>query len=205
MGAYKLVAAHDGHQTKWLDSVLLGVKSRPVGLAASVTKDDVRVGVGIQVLLASSVGLEDILERGDGLRIAGGAAATVVGRAVLDTVAVDVQVDERARLALEVDDVVVGLVVATVAGSWEKVRMASGYQQPKLGHLLPRTSSPALKKPLARGWSHWPLPRTLSTKLRTLAGTSRAITPVASSAAAMEVDVLRGAMFEIVKRVYIGE
>lgn len=94
--------------------MLLRVKGLPARPGALVTKDNVRVDVGVEILLRRAVRLENPLERGDGLGITRRTAAAVVGGAALDAVAVNVHVDELAVLALEVDDVVVLDVVAAV-------------------------------------------------------------------------------------------
>lgn len=112
---YQLVVAHDGHDAQRLDAVLPRVKVCKALPAARVAKDDVRMGIGVEIALAGAVAAEGVSKGRDGLGVARGAAATVVGWAVLDAVAVDVHVDQLAVFALQVDDVVVADVVAAVA------------------------------------------------------------------------------------------
>lgn len=111
---YKFVAADHGHETQGLHAVLLRVESLIPGLGSGVTKDHVRVHVGVEVGDALLVRLDGVCEGGDGLSIAGVAAPPVVCGTTLRTVAVYVHVGELAARALYVEDVVVGDVVATV-------------------------------------------------------------------------------------------
>jgi hypothetical protein len=80
------------------------------------------VHVGVEVPDALLVLLDDPLKRRDGLRVGAAAAPPVVAAPVLLAVAVDVHVGEGAARALEVDDVVVGHVVAAVREGWPLVR-----------------------------------------------------------------------------------
>lgn len=70
--------------------------------------------IGIQIALAGAVATHRVGKGCDGLRVARGTAAAVVGRAVLNAVTVNVHVDELAVFALQIDDVVVLHVVAAV-------------------------------------------------------------------------------------------
>jgi hypothetical protein len=119
-GAHQLVAANHSHDRQRLDAVLLRVKRLPAALGALVSKHHVRVHVGVEVLDALLVALNDPLERRDGLRILAAPAPPVVAAAVLLAVAVDVHVGKVAARALDVDDVVVFQVVAAVREGWWK-------------------------------------------------------------------------------------
>ena len=90
------------------------VEGNVAGAATLVAKDDVRVNIGIEVTLALAVAADSVLERSLRLGVARASASAVVGRAALDTVTVDVHVDELAVLALKIDDIVIVAVVTTV-------------------------------------------------------------------------------------------
>lgn len=70
--------------------------------------------VGVEIPLAGTVAADGASKGGLALGIGGLATATVVGRTSLDTIAINVHVGELAVLALKVDDIVVGRVVAAV-------------------------------------------------------------------------------------------
>lgn len=70
--------------------------------------------VGVEVVHPFAVPLDGVGERGDGLRVARVAAASVVGGRALHPVAVDVHVRERAVRALLVDYALAVEAVAAV-------------------------------------------------------------------------------------------
>lgn len=114
--ANKLIATDHGHDAQGLNAILLRIELFPPGFSPVVAKDDIRMNIGVKVPLASAVALYDPLKGRRRLCVPGAAAAAVVGRAPLDAVAVNIHVYQLAILALEVDDVVVGDVVAAVVG-----------------------------------------------------------------------------------------
>lgn len=118
--AHQLITAHHGNDRQRLDAVLLWVERLPPGLGALVTKHHVRMHVGVEVVNILVVALDDPLERRDGLRVLAALAPPVVAAPVLLAVAVDVHVGEAAARALDVDDVVVGQVVAAVGEGWRR-------------------------------------------------------------------------------------
>jgi hypothetical protein len=116
---HQLAAADDGHDRQRLDAVLARVKRLPAVLGALVAEYDVWVHGGVEVVDALVVALDGGLERRDGLRVGAARAPPVVARTVLFAVAVDVHVGEAGAGTLDVNDVVVGEVVAAVGEGWE--------------------------------------------------------------------------------------
>lgn len=77
--------------------------------------------IGVQVRDALLVPLDGVREGGDALCVAGISTSTIVCGAALCAVAVDVHVCELAAGALDVENVVVCYVVATVGECWASV------------------------------------------------------------------------------------
>lgn len=125
--AYQLVVANNSHNRERLDAVRLGVEGGVASSATLVAKDDIRVNIGIEILLAGAVAADGAGERGLALGVGGLAAAAIVGSTALDAVAVNVHVCELAILALEVDDLVVGRVVTTVREGCAETRVVSKF------------------------------------------------------------------------------
>lgn len=119
VGSYQLVVADNSHHGEGLNANGLRIPSVPVS-ATLVTEDDIGVGIGVKILLAGAVTLDGIGESGDILGIARVAAAAIISEATLDTITVDVHVGKSAVGALEVDDAIVGKMVATVGGGYVK-------------------------------------------------------------------------------------
>ncbi|KAK1246484.1 hypothetical protein MKX08_000286 [Trichoderma sp. CBMAI-0020] len=86
------IVANNGHNRERLDANALRVKGLPARPATIITKDDIWVSVGIKISLTGTVARDSILEGGDGLSIRRVATAAVVGRASLNTIAVDIHV-----------------------------------------------------------------------------------------------------------------
>jgi len=99
-GTYQLVSANDGHDTERFDVVFVGLER---GVCALVAEDDVRVDFGVQVVNASPVFGNSVLEAGLTLCVATATAAAVLARAALLSVTVDVHVGKLRVLALEVE------------------------------------------------------------------------------------------------------
>lgn len=115
---YQLVVAHHGHDAQRLDAMFPRIKVRIVGAGAAVSKHDVWMSIGVKIPLPGPVAAQQIGKRRDGLGVRGSAAAAVVGRAVLDAIAVNVHVGEGASPALDVDDLVGLEVVGAVVEVW---------------------------------------------------------------------------------------
>ena len=115
----ELVAADDGDEAQGLDAAVAGVEGGPARGVARVAEDDVGVGVGVEVLLAGAVALDEVLEGGDGEVGGVVVAAAVVGGAALDAVAAYVHVGEGAGLALDVEHI--GGLIGAVVEAWERV------------------------------------------------------------------------------------
>lgn len=94
---HQLVIAHDGHDAKWLHPIFLRAERRA---GALVSKDDVRVDVGIEI--GNTVHLDGVLE--GRLPLATGVVCAAAGR-VIGAVAVNVHVVIVAAAPLEEDGV----------------------------------------------------------------------------------------------------
>lgn len=95
--SHQLVIAHDGHDAKRLHPLALRVERRA---GALVSKDDVRVDVGIEI--GNTVRLDGVLE--GRLPLATGVVCAAAGR-VVGAVAVNVHVVVVAAAPLEEDGV----------------------------------------------------------------------------------------------------
>lgn len=89
---HQLIVANNSHNRERLDANALRIKGLPARFATIVTKDDIWLSVGIEILLTGAVARDSILEGGDGLSIRRVATAAVVSRASLNTVTVDIHV-----------------------------------------------------------------------------------------------------------------
>lgn len=89
---HQFIVANNSHNRKRFDANALRVEGLPTRLATIVTKDDIWGSVGIKILLTGAVARHDILEGGDRLSIRRVATATVISRATLNTIAVDIHI-----------------------------------------------------------------------------------------------------------------
>lgn len=99
--AYQFVAADHGHDAERLHAVLLRIERR---IRAIVSKDDVRVDVGVQIGDADIVADDGIFEARLGLSIVAVAAPSIISIAALFAVAIDIHIDELFAVAVQVDD-----------------------------------------------------------------------------------------------------
>lgn len=72
------------------------------------------MNVGVEVALAGTISVHNLLERSCTFDITGRFAAAVGGGAVLDSVTVDIRVDKFSASSLEVDDAVVVEMITTI-------------------------------------------------------------------------------------------
>ena len=94
---YQFVTADYGHDTEWLDTILLGIERRA---RAIVSKDDVGVDLSVQVGDADLVADDGVFETRLRLSIATATASSIFTSAALLTVAIDVHVDELFPVAV---------------------------------------------------------------------------------------------------------
>lgn len=87
-----MIVAYNSHNGERLYSNALGIEGLPARFAAVVTEDDIWVSIGVEILLAGAVAGDSISEGSDRLSIRRVATATVVSRASLDTITVDIHV-----------------------------------------------------------------------------------------------------------------
>lgn len=125
---YQLVTANHSHERQGLDAVVLRVESNVAGAAALVAKDDVWVNIGVQVTLALTVAADSVLERSLRLGVARASASAIISGTALDTIAVNIHVDELAVLALKIDDIVIVAMVATVRECCHLVSFAALFE-----------------------------------------------------------------------------
>lgn len=111
--AHNFVVANNCHDAQGLNAMLLWVKGRPSGLRSVVTENNVRVNIRVQIIDSGLVTLDFGLERRLRLRVGGGTASAV--SMSLRTIAVNIHVREATSRALDVDDIVIAQVVATIA------------------------------------------------------------------------------------------
>jgi len=116
---HQLVVADNSHDRQGLDAVRAGVEGVPARLRARVAEHNIGMDVGIEIVNALVVLLHNVLEGSDGLIALVKVAPAVVTNTVLLAVAVDVHVCEVLAFALQVDDAVIGKVIATVVNSYE--------------------------------------------------------------------------------------
>lgn len=119
MAPYQLVATDYSHDGQRLNAVLLRVERLEASLTTNIAEDNVRMDFSVQVSNTLSVSPHSVGEGSDRLGVARLSAATVVSRATLRSVAVDVHIGELAILSSEVDDLVVLKVVTAVAEGYK--------------------------------------------------------------------------------------
>ena len=98
---YELVTANYGNDTEWFDAILLRIEGRA---RAIVSKNDVGVDFGIQIIDTNVIVFNDIFEASLGLGIAAATAPSIVAGAALMTIAIYVHVHELLAVAVEVDN-----------------------------------------------------------------------------------------------------
>lgn len=110
---HNFVVANNCHDAQGLNAMFPWVEGRPSGLRSVVAENNVRVNIRVQVIDSGLVTLNLGLERRLRLRVGRGTASAV--SMSLRTVAINVHVREATSRPLDVDDIVIAQVVATIA------------------------------------------------------------------------------------------
>jgi len=104
---YQLIVANDSHDTQGFDSVLTRVEVGESSSGTDISKDNIGVDIGIEIIDSFAIRRDYVCKGRDALGVPGSTTAPIVFWTTLLAVAVDVHISQVTTSTLNVDNIIV--------------------------------------------------------------------------------------------------